>query len=144
MDISWLRICRDSIPVRQPVEDDSDSWFCDGGYFKSLFSLAREDGVNALPRASKIVISDVNVECLHILPVTVLRLDQAPDTSLPPLPPDVFIIDNKGTESCPANIDAARVRFKTELQMSPSSKGRCCRCNALRYPTRCLHHASLN
>jgi hypothetical protein len=41
MDISWLHICCDSIPVGQPVEDDSDSWFCDGGYIKSLFSLAR-------------------------------------------------------------------------------------------------------
>jgi hypothetical protein len=67
-----------------------------------------------------------NVYVLN-LPVRVLRLNQAPDTSLPPLPPDVFIIDKKGTESCPANIDAARIRFKTELQVSPSSKGRCCR-----------------
>jgi hypothetical protein len=41
MDISWLHIHYDSIPVGQPMEDDSDSWFCDSGYIsKSLFSLA--------------------------------------------------------------------------------------------------------
>jgi hypothetical protein len=50
----------------------------------------------ALPRAWKVVISDVNVERLRTnLPVRVLRLNQAPDTSLPPLPPDVFIIDKR-------------------------------------------------
>ena len=128
MDISWLRIRRDSPPVGRPGDHDteSDPWFCDGGYIKSLYSSPREDGANALPRAWKVVISDVNVERLRTnLPVRVLRLNQAPDTSLPPLPPDVFIIDKKGTESCPANIDAARIRFKTELQASPSSKGRC-------------------
>ena len=63
----------------------------------------------------EIVILDVNVERLHNLPVTVLQLDQAPDTSLPPIPPDVLVINNKGTDSCPANIDAAHLRFKTEL-----------------------------
>jgi len=58
---------------------------------------------------------------------SLLNVFQEPDTESPPLPPDVFG-DKNGMESCPANIVAARARFKSELCTSPSVTKKGCHC----------------
>jgi hypothetical protein len=75
-----------------------------------------------LPHAWKIIVSGL---CSDITRrPKVLNVFQAPDSGSPPLPPDVFK-DKNGVRHHPANIAAARARFKSELSVSPSAKKGC-------------------
>ena len=118
MDIAWLRIRRET------PTSDNPSWFRKGGYVNRLL-VSGDSKEDVKPSAWKVVISHKKTKLsITSCPLTVLRVKQAPDDTLAPLPPDVFVTKDK-VETLPANIDDARRQYQTELDKSPSSKGKC-------------------
>ena len=90
MDIAWLRIRRET-PTSDPP-----SWFRKGGYVNRLLVTGNSKG-DVKPSAWKVVISHEKTKLsISSCPLTVLQVKQAPDDTLAPLPPDVFVTKRQG------------------------------------------------